>query len=126
MPSSATSMTLGSEAGNARREAVDEAANAHRPDLAGAEEPGRRGGPDLLCERARIVAGRTEHVRAAAVAGDHQRAGGLAVQVARRAFQGAAQIDVGRGGVAHVQAYGLADAPALATRDRALLFVDRH
>jgi len=103
---------------------VNEAARAHGSDLTRAEEPCRRRGSDLARQGIGVVAGAAEHVRPAAVAREHERAGRRAIELPRCALERIAQVHVGGRSVAHVQANGLADADALANRDRALVLVD--
>src|SRR3954447_18289410 len=117
---------LRGEKRDAGGEAVDEAARADRTDLAGTEEAGGGRGPDLARERVRVVAGAAEHVRAAPVAREHERPGGWAVELTRGPLERAAQVEVGRCRIAHVEPHRLADPDALADRDGALLLVDRH
>src|SRR3954453_10302969 len=93
---------LRGEKRDAGGEAVDEAARADRTDLAGTEEAGGGRGPDLARERVRVVAGAAEHVGAAPVAREHERAGGWAVELTRRPLERATQVEIGRCRIVHV------------------------
>ena len=75
--------SLAREDGERRGEPVQEVAPADRADLAGAEEAAGRDAERVL-DRDRVVVGDVEHVRAAAVAGEQQRAGGAARRRAPR------------------------------------------
>src|SRR3954453_11988966 len=107
-----------------RREAVQEVAVAHRPDLARAEEAAGGRAPQRLLEHAGVVVRGAEHARPAAVAGEDQRAGGRRRQVARLARERHLEVLVGGRAVAHLHAHGLADAHVLADAQGARLVVD--
>src|SRR5207253_650190 len=87
---------VSAEDGDAGREAVQEIPAADRPDLTGAEGPGHRHLAEQLRDHTGVVVRPAEEPRAAAVAGEHQRAG------ARDAGQEAAQVLVGGIRVAHL------------------------
>src|SRR6185503_293947 len=95
------------EHGERGGEAVQERLAAHGADLARAEEARDRVVPEQFRDGATVVVGLVEHARAATVAGEEERPGRtLAVQ--RRA-EALAQVGVGGGSVADVEAERLAD-----------------
>src|SRR5581483_341642 len=104
------------------REAVEERAPADGADLAAAEEPGDRVRADRTRDGERIVVRLREHVRAAPVAGERERAGGAAA--AEPGVEALAEILVGAGGVAAVEAKRLADAHLLADGETARRLVE--
>src|SRR5205814_6421364 len=103
------------EDGECCREAVQEGSAADRSDLAAAEEAGDGWAAERLGDRARVVVGLREHVRAAPVAAEEERAGRR--RAAEFAVERLAQVLVGARGVAKVEAQRLANAPLLADGD---------
>jgi NAD(P)-dependent dehydrogenase (short-subunit alcohol dehydrogenase family) len=99
-------------------EGVQEVLPADRSEFSGAEEPGHRNVAQRARDEPGVVVGLVEQPRSAAVAGEQQRSGrAAAAERGRLAFQGAAQVLIGRRGVPDVKLDGLADLDIVAHRD---------
>jgi NAD(P)-dependent dehydrogenase (short-subunit alcohol dehydrogenase family) len=106
------------EQGDRGGEGVQEVLPADRAELAGAEEPGHRDVTQHAGDETGVVVGLGEQPRSAAVAGEQEGPGGAAAAEGFGfAFQGAAQVLIGRLRVPDVELDGLADLDLVAHRD---------